>query len=233
MNLTWLLGLESSIYITGARNTSQISRNVQVFSSHVNHFMCNYQITVGFTGGWFPGGSDGKESACNSGDLGSTPGVCLQFRRPGFDSWYRKISWRRKWQPAPVILPGKSHGWKSLAGYGPWGRKMSDTTERLHFHFPGGTSDKEFAHQCRRPKKYGFDLWVGKITWRREWLSTPVFLPGKSQGQSPQGRKESDTTDTTRMHQITNYSVNRHHHKNRNKQKRIQYNTQTGVKKLD
>ena len=42
---------------------------------------------------------------------------------------------RRKWQPTPVFLPGKSHGQRSLVGYSPWGRKESDTTEQLHFHF--------------------------------------------------------------------------------------------------
>ena len=41
--------------------------------------------------------------------------------------------WRRKWQPTLVFLPGRSHGWRSLAGYSPWGCKESDTTERLHF----------------------------------------------------------------------------------------------------
>ena len=46
-----------------------------------------------------------------------------------FDSWVRKISWRRKWQPPPVFLPGKSYGQRSLAGYSPWGRKESDTIE--------------------------------------------------------------------------------------------------------
>ena len=40
---------------------------------------------------------------------------------------------RRKWQPTPVLLPGKSHGWRSLIGYSPWGYKELDTTERLHF----------------------------------------------------------------------------------------------------
>ena len=39
------------------------------------------------------------------------------------------------WHPTPVLLPGKSHGWRSLVGCRPWGREESDTTERLHFHF--------------------------------------------------------------------------------------------------
>ena len=55
--------------------------------------------------------------------------------RPGFNPWVGKISWRRKWQPTPVLLPGESHGGRSLVGYSPQGRKESDMTERLHFHF--------------------------------------------------------------------------------------------------
>ena len=43
--------------------------------------------------------------------------------------------WRRWWHPTPVLLPGKSHGQRSLVGCSPWGRQESDTTERLHFHF--------------------------------------------------------------------------------------------------
>ena len=50
----------------------------------------------------FPGGSDNKS-------------VCLQSGRPRFNLWVRKILWRRKWQPTAVFLPGKSHGWRSLA----------------------------------------------------------------------------------------------------------------------
>ena len=50
----------------------------------------------------FPGGSDGKESACNAGDLDSVPG---------------RFPKRREWLPTPVFLPGESHGQRSLAGY--------------------------------------------------------------------------------------------------------------------
>ena len=59
--------------------------------------------------------------------------ICLQCGRPGFDPWVGEIPWRRKWQSTPVLLPGKSHGQKSLAGCSLWGRKESDTTEQLHF----------------------------------------------------------------------------------------------------
>jgi len=54
---------------------------------------------------------------------------CLPARRR---TWVRKIPWRRKWHPTPVLLPGKSHGQRSLVGYSPWGCKELDTTERLH-----------------------------------------------------------------------------------------------------
>ena len=52
----------------------------------------------------FPGSSDSKVSAYNAGEPGSIPGL-------------GKTSWRRKWQPTPVFLPGKSHGQSSLVGY--------------------------------------------------------------------------------------------------------------------
>jgi len=61
----------------------------------------------------FPGGSDGKESACNAED-------------PRFDPWVKKILWRRTWLPTPVFLPGESHGQRSLVGYSPWGHIESD-----------------------------------------------------------------------------------------------------------
>ena len=43
--------------------------------------------------------------------------------------------WRRQWQPTPVLLPGKSHGWRSLVGCSPWGHEELDMTKWLHFHF--------------------------------------------------------------------------------------------------
>ena len=59
-----------------------------------------------------------NESACQ----------CRRHRRREFNPWVRKIPWRREWQPAPIFLPGKSHG---LVGYCPWCCKMLDMTEWL------------------------------------------------------------------------------------------------------
>ena len=55
--------------------------------------------------------------------------ICLQCRRLGFDHWWGKILWRRKWQPTAVFLPGKSHGHRSLADYSSQGCKESETAE--------------------------------------------------------------------------------------------------------
>ena len=69
--------------------------------------------------------------------------------------------------------------------------------------FPGSTSGKEHACQCRRLKITRFNPWDRKIPWRRAWQPTPVFLPGESHGQrrlvgySPQGRKELCMTKVT------------------------------------
>ena len=57
-------------------------------------------------------------------------------------------SWRRKWQPTPVLLPGKSHGWRSLVGYSPWGHKESDTewATSLHDTWRGPSSQIRFIY---------------------------------------------------------------------------------------
>ena len=71
---------------------------------------------------FIPGGSEGKASAYNAGDLGSIPGL---GRSPG----------ERNGNPLEYSCPKKSHVWRSLVGYSPWGHKESDTIEQLYFHF--------------------------------------------------------------------------------------------------
>ena len=72
----------------------------------------------------FPWWLSGKESTCQ----------CRRHRRLEFDPWIRKLPWRRAWQPTPVLLPGISHGQRSLVGYSPWGRKEWDMTEQSTAH---------------------------------------------------------------------------------------------------
>ena len=75
----------------------------------------------------FPDASAGKKSTCNVGDLGSIPGL---GRSLGEGNRYPpQYSWRRKWQPTPVFLPGEFQGRGSLMGCCLWGRTKSDTTE--------------------------------------------------------------------------------------------------------
>ena len=66
-----------------------------------------------------------------AGDL-VAPSLCLVTH---FSVWHLLGPRRRQWHPTPVLLPGKSHGWRSLVGCSPWGRWGSDTTKRLPFHF--------------------------------------------------------------------------------------------------
>ena len=72
----------------------------------------------------FPGDTSGKEPNRQ----------CRRGKRRGFDPWVGKIPWRRAWQPTPVSLPGENRGQRSLAGYSPWGRIESDTTEVTSMH---------------------------------------------------------------------------------------------------
>ena len=57
------------------------------------------------------------------------------FQKHSFEFITSPLRWRRKWHPTPVLLPGKSHGRRSLVGCSPWGREELDMTEQLHFHF--------------------------------------------------------------------------------------------------
>ena len=80
------------------------------------------------------------------------------------DLWVRKIPWRRKWLPTPVFLPGESHGQRSLVGHSPWGRKESDTTERL--------STAQKVGVCHGPSRW--------VRWRMSITPCPEIGPPSS-----------------------------------------------------
>ena len=95
------------------------------------------------------------------------------------------FAWRIPWTEEPGGL--QSMGSQRV------GHELATNT----FTFPWWLIGKEFTHQHRR---CGFNLWVGKIPWRRKWHSIPVYLPRKSSGErslesySPWGHRESDLT---------------------------------------
>ena len=99
-----------------------------------------------------------------------------------FMTFSRTWGWRRQWHPTPILLPGKSHGRRSLVGCSPWGCEESDTTERLLFHF---------SLSC-----------IG------EGNGNPlVFSPGESQGQGTWWAAVSGVAQSrTRLKQLSSNS---------------------------
>ena len=87
---------------------------------------------------------------------------------------------RRQWQATPVLLPRKSHGWRSLVGCSPWGHYESDTTEQLHFHFSlshrgEGNGNPLLCSCLKNPRDWG--AWwavvygVAQSRTQLKWLS--------------------------------------------------------------
>ena len=99
-----------------------------------------------------------------------------------WNSWYTLvIHQRRQWHPTPVLLPGKSHGWRSLVDCSPWGRYNSDTTEWPHFHFSlscvGEGNGNPLQCSCLENPRDGGAWWasvygVAQSQTRLKWLSS-------------------------------------------------------------
>ena len=90
------------------------------------------------------------------------------------------LHWRRQWHPTPVLLSGKSHGWRSLVGCSTWGHEGSDTAERLHFHFSlsciGEGNGNPLQWSCLENPRDGGVWWaavygVTQSRTRLKWLS--------------------------------------------------------------
>ena len=88
----------------------------------------------------------------------------------------RKLSQKRQWQSTPVLLPGKSHGWRSLVSCSPWGREESDMTEQLHFQFSlsciGEGNGNPLQCSCLENHRDWGAWWAGisGVTQSRTWL---------------------------------------------------------------
>jgi len=171
--------------------------------------MCWQQLTTGVTklmGGWgarqIVGALSGEVQYNSFGKHPDSRDLCL------FDSliyskhleqylaYSRYSVWRRQWHSTPVLLPGKSHGWRSLVGCSPWGREESDTIERLHFHSSpsriGEGNGNPLQWSCLENPRDGGAWWaavygVAQSRTRLKWLSSsrssrysvdPSLIPG-------------------------------------------------------
>ena len=95
--------------------------------------------------------------------------LACHCRRHRFNLWVRKISWRRKWKPSPVFLPGKSHGRRSLAGYSPW------DCRRVGYYLVNKQQHLLLKYRER-------SLWVFACLWSLFSISHSVFfLPHEGQ----------------------------------------------------
>ena len=81
--------------------------------------------------------------------------------------------WRRQWHPTPVLLPGKSHGRRSLVGCSPWGHWESDMTEWLHFHFSlsciGAGNGNPLQCSCLENPRDGGAWWAAVYGVAQSW----------------------------------------------------------------
>ena len=85
--------------------------------------------------------------------------IRLQCWTYGFDPWVGKSSWRRKWQPTPIFLPGKSHGQRSLVGYSPWGSERAGhgwATEHSHHFRMSALTSLHLSRWCWRVLRLEF-----------------------------------------------------------------------------
>jgi len=80
---------------------------------------------------------------------------------------------RRQWQPTPVLLPGKFHGWRSLVGCSPWGHEESDTTEQFHFDFSlsciGEGNGNPLQCSCLENPRDGGAWWAAVYGVAQSW----------------------------------------------------------------
>ena len=107
-----------------------------------------------------------------------------------FNYYSTVVSWRRRqWHPTPLLLPGKSHGWRSLVGCSPWGREESDRTERLHFNFPlsciGEGNGNPLQCSCLENPRDRGAWWaavygVAQSRTRLKWLNSSSKLKSRS-----------------------------------------------------
>ena len=117
---------------------------------------------------------------------GLNPGLPHCKQTPYHPIWEPLVSnsQRRQWHPTPVLLPGKSHGRRSLVGCSPWGPEESDTTERLHFHFSlsciGEGNGNPLQWSCLENPRGGGAWWAAVYGVTQNWTQLKRLSSSRS-----------------------------------------------------
>ena len=165
-----------------ALTSTWVSESCSIVSDSLWPHGLAHQAPLGFS----------KQVGCLFPSPGYLPDPGIELRSPalqvdsllseheGSPMWGCRVKWFASgWHPTPVLLPEKSHGWRSLVGCGPWGREESDTTERLHFHFSciGEGNGNPLQCSCLENPRDGGAWWaavygVAQSRTRLKWLSS-------------------------------------------------------------
>ena len=138
------------------------SEKIRSWTPHEPFYLAEFIVFPWFSQGLLPKVTGWACGACRL--------VCICSVFPG-DKMHdahlcRKImeGTEKAMAPTPVLLPGKSHGWRSLVGCSPWGCEESDTTERLHFHFSlsciGEGNGNPLQRSCLENPRNGGTWWA-------------------------------------------------------------------------
>ena len=124
----------------------------------------------------------------------TSSGIIITFEISVTILYLNLIAWRRQWHPTPVLLPGESHGQRSLVGCGPWGREESDTTEWLHFHFSlsyiGEGNDNPLQCSCLENPRNEGAWWaaiygVAQSRTQLKWLCSSNLIANHNYSCAP------------------------------------------------
>ena len=114
---------------------------------------------------------------------------------------------KRQWHPTPVLLPGKSHGRRSLVGCSPWGRQESDTTEQLPFHFSlsciGDRNGNPLQCSCLENPRDGEAWWAAVYGVTQSWTRLKRLSSSSAHAHSHMGYARAHTLFVLSTHRMS------------------------------